>query len=78
MDGFRTALQGVWSGFIASMIREAFHNTDIKIVDHTCNGLFAVHQLTAELNGVKHRIVIAPMDAPIIIGTVKADEHFGG
>ena len=42
------------------------------------NGLYGCHAFTLEVDDTKYRVIIAPLDAPVEIGGVPADEHFGG
>lgn len=52
----------------------------IFVEDHQQNSLYGIHQLTVRVDVPMHkesyRIVIAPASAPILIGSVPADEHF--
>ena len=77
LDDIRTAIRSlrcVYPGEIAVAIHEALPNCD----QHQSNGLFAIHQLRVRRPGDKtvYRIIVAPADAPIQIGSVLADEHF--
>lgn len=44
------------------------------------NGLYGCHAFTLEVDGddTRYRVIVAPLDAPVEIGGVPADEHFGG
>ena len=73
-DPLRNEIRCIYPGEIAVAIHEALPNCD----QHQSNGLFCIHQLRVRRPGDKtvYRIIVAPADAPIQIGSVPADEHF--
>lgn len=64
-----------YSGLLANAIRRAL----IEFVDQRqANATYGVHQLRVRLpdDPTVYRVLIAPSDAPIMIGGVGVDAHF--
>lgn len=74
-------LRPVFSGAIASSIKDLINGVagaTASVDQHQSNGLYALHQLRVKLEGddTVYRVIVAPANAPIHVGTLPVDKHF--
>lgn len=69
-----------YSRIIVDRIRDALKKfaSDVTVSEHRFNSISTAHQVIVEFDGQPYRVVLAPIDCPVRIGSQLADEHFTG
>lgn len=69
-----------YSGLIVKTISAALRKftDDVTVSEHRQNHIYGAHQVIVEFDGQPYRVVLAPIDCPVRIGSQLADEHFTG
>lgn len=69
----------IFPGLVAAEITRALRRETCARVDqHQGNGLWCVHQLRVRLpdDPTVYRVIVAPADAPLAVGSQPIDQHF--
>lgn len=69
----------IYPGFVAAeIVRALRRETCARVDQHQGNGAWCVHQLRVRLpdDPTVYRVIVAPADAPLAIGSQPIDEHF--